>query len=190
MPTLLHPRLALSAFVDGRLPGWRRSMVEGHLRTCTRCALEVARIDGLRTVLRSHEVPEPPESLQERLRAIGQLDGSVPSPEPGTGTAPDAAPDAAPGTARGPSSVPRRHREHVPTAAGAAGVLVAGLLLVGTVGAGAVVTGGTVPWVAPQVRASLTGVLPRAWPWSTPARDDTSVDGATTTRPVDNGQRP
>ena len=51
VPGPLHPRRSLSAYADGRLPAWRRAVVERHLVGCTRCALDVARTRALRGFL-------------------------------------------------------------------------------------------------------------------------------------------
>lgn len=160
-----HPRGALSAFVDGRLPPWRRAVVEHHLSRCTRCAVEVGRTRALQSWLSSAPVPEPSPELTERLLAIG-------------GVHPRAAEPA----------VPRPRR-----AVSAVGVLVAGVVLVGAAGAGAAVTVATVPWSGDAPRASLSSILPRLWSdedGTTGPADRTRPAGATTAGPVDTGARP
>lgn len=191
MPGPPHPCLALSAYVDDRLPAWRRAVLERHLAGCTRCAVEVAQIRSLRALLAAPEVPEPPPELRARLLALGEQQ----------------APSAGPVGPVGPAEhTPRDHsfREHSfreprsRTAVGAVGVLVAGVVLVGAAGAGAVVTSST-PWPGASTRASLSTVVPRLWSWqSEPVGAESGgaesgaaePGGAESVRSVDNGARP
>lgn len=167
MPGLPHPRRSLGGYADGRLPSWRRSLLERHLGRCTPCSLEVARTRALRAWLAAGRTPAPGEDLLARLRAIG---GPAPAEE---GDAP---------TPPVPGLVPVAPRRG---ALGAAGVLVAGAVLVGTAGAGAVVTGLTVPWPGPTaMQVQLSTVLPRLLERS----DD--PDGADPAPGTDNGRRP
>jgi anti-sigma factor RsiW len=160
-----HPRGALDAFVDGRLPPWRRAVVEHHLARCTRCALEVGRTRALQSWLSSAPVPEPSARLTDRLLAIGGVHPHQPE-----------------------AALPRPRR-----AVTAVGVLVAGVVLVGAAGVGAAVTVATVPWSGDASRASLSSILPRLWSdeaETTGPADQTRPAGATTARPVDTGARP
>jgi len=136
-------------------------VVRHHLLGCTRCAVELGRIRAVGEVLRSAPpVPGPPEALVDRLLAL-PADALHVLPQP-------------------------RHREGVRERApvGAAGLLVAAVVMLGTVGAGAVVTGVPVPWPTGVGRASVSTVLPRLW------SQDASPGGAVSVRPVDNGSRP
>ena len=64
-------------------------------------------------------------------------------------------------------------------------MLVAAVVMVGTVGAGAVVTGVPVPWPSATTRASVATVLmPRL------SSGTGEPGGAVSVRPVDNGARP
>jgi anti-sigma factor RsiW len=160
---LPHPCPALSGYVDGRVTGWRRAVLERHLARCTWCALEVARTRAVRGWLAAAPAPEPPPDLQERLLDIA-------GPRPAAAVPPP------------------RHRRPVATV----GVLVAGVLLVGTAGAGAVATSASGPWSGTATRTSLTSVLPRMWSGAADgtASKQTEPAGATTAGPVDNGARP
>lgn len=166
-----HPRRALSAFADGRLPPWRRAVVEHHLARCTRCALEVGRTRALQSWLSSAPVPGPSPELTDRLLAIGGVHRRVELPAP-----------------------PRPRRS-----VSAVGVLVAGVVLVGAAGAGAAVTVTSVPWSGDAPRASLSSVLPRLWsgeaePTGRDGPGDrerpTAPADETAERPVDTGARP
>lgn len=181
MPRLPHPRTALSDLADdrlGRLRGW---WVRRHLRCCTRCELEVAQIRSLRRLLAAPKPPPLPPGLLSRLLDIGGAEPSASRQVPPGHAVPAVPPDV-------PSAVPdvpavppaRRHRGSV----GAAGVLVAGVVLVGAAGTGAVLTSPPGAWQGPGARASLTSVLPRLLP-----REDEPA-GAVSERPVDNGSRP
>ncbi|WP_380166143.1 zf-HC2 domain-containing protein [Jannaschia sp. R86511] len=161
MPGPPHPGASLSAYVDGRLPAWRRGVVGRHLSACTRCAVEAERLRALRRLLADSPVPPPPPELQERLLAIGR---------PAPGPVPD------------PADPPVRPARPL---VGAAAVLTAVLLVLGAAGVGAVVTGAMTPTSGGGARASFSTVLPRllSWPPADPR-------GATTVGDVDNGDRP
>lgn len=166
----LHPGLRLTAYVDDRLPLWRRWIVEHHLRRCTRCALEVARTRGLVQRLAAAPPPEPPPHLTETLRAIpGRPPVPVDPPSPVAG----------PERQHEPAPTPPRPR----TAGGAVGVAVAGVVLVGAAGAGAVMTSPAASWSGPPPVASFNDVLPS---WSGGSGPDATVS----IRPVDNDLGP
>ncbi|MFC3686740.1 anti-sigma factor family protein [Aquipuribacter hungaricus] len=203
MLRLPHPRTALSGYADRRLPAWQRAVVRRHLRGCTRCAVEVARTRALTQALRQAPppVPGPSDALLDRLLALGDAGPAAdpaagPQEQPGTGSAPgappvpvlppDAPPDVPPHLSLAGASVvahPAGRGPHERPAVGAAGVLVAAAVMVGTVGAGAVVTGTPLPWSAAVGRASVHTVVPRLFPPDPPG-------GAPSVRPVDDGARP
>ena len=158
-----HPRTALSGYADARLPAWRRAVVGHHLRGCTRCAVEVGQIQALGALLRATPPPVagPPDALVDRLLAIGGQPA-----------------DTSPG---GQASAKGHGRPSV----GATGMFVAAAVLVGTVGAGAVVTGVPMPWPPSSTRATVDTMLTvRLWPGAG------EPDGAVSVRPVDNRSRP
>lgn len=173
MPGPPHPRLSLSAYVDGRLPAWRRAVLERHLVGCTRCAVEVAQIRALRRLLASPVDPVTPPGLEERLLGIAHRDHGRADPA----SPPEDGPVE-------PASDPAVDRVAARPLVGAVGVMAACLLVLGAAGAGALVTGMTTPAPGTPPRASLTTVLPRLLSW-TP-----DPGGAATVRPVDNGDRP
>ena len=183
MPRLPHPRTALSGYADSRLPAWQRVVIGHHLRGCTRCAVEVGQIRGLGRLLRSTPPPmaEAPGGLVDRLLAIG-------APEPADVVPADVVPEAVVPEAVlfiPVRRVPVPEDSHVRPSVGAAGVLVAAVVMAGTMGAGAFVTGVPVPWPSATTRASVATVLmPRLW--SGPGEPG----GAVSVRPVDNGARP
>lgn len=163
MPRMPHPRTALSGYADARLPAWRRAVVGHHLRGCTRCAVEVGQIQGLGALLRATPPPVagPPDALVDRLLAIGD----PPVDAPGV-------PQALAGG-------------HARPSVGATSMFVAAVVLVGTVGTGAVVTGVPLPWPSSSTRATVDAVLtPRLWPGAG------EPDAAVSVRPVDNRVRP
>ncbi len=172
MPGPPHPRLSLSAYVDGRLPTWRRAVLERHLVGCTRCAMEVAQIRALRRLLASPVDPGTPPGLEERLLGIARRDHGQPDPSPRPVDEP-----AEP-------AQPAADRVAARPLVGAVGVMAACLLVLGAAGAGSLVTGMTTPAPGTPPRASLTTVLPRLLSWSP------DPGGAATVRPVDNGDRP
>ncbi|MGJ7442318.1 anti-sigma factor family protein [Aquipuribacter sp. MA13-6] len=199
MPGPPHPCLSLSAYVDGRLPSWRRAVVERHLVGCTRCALEVAQIRALRVFLASPAAPEVPPGLQDRLLGIARADerpdpasgpasgpgsvrGLTQGPEQGSEQGPEH--DAAQRSAQDPADAPGTDRASPRPLVGAVGVMAACLVVLGAAGAGALVTGVTTPAPGTPPRASLTTVLPRLLSWPV------DPGAAATVRPVDNGDRP
>jgi len=190
VPRMPHPRTALSGYADARLPAWQRVVVGHHLRGCTRCAVEVGQIRGLGRLLRSTPPPvaAAPDGLVERLLAIGATEPADALPEPADAALESVNPEPvvpAPVLFVPVRRAPRPEHAHVRPSVGAAGVLVAAVVMVGTVGAGAVVTGVPVPWPSATTRASVVTVLvPRLW--SAPGEPG----GAVSVRPVDNGARP
>jgi len=155
-------------------------VVGHHLRGCTRCAVEVGQIRGLGRLLRSTPPPvaAAPDGLVDRLLAIGASQPADVVPEP---VVPEPVLVVPVPVRRAP--VPEV--AHVRPSVGAAGALVAAVVMVGTVGAGAVVTGVPVPWPSATTRASVATVLvPRLL--SGPGEPG----GAVSVRPVDNGARP
>jgi len=183
VPVPAHPCVALSAYVDDRLPPWRRAVVERHLLACTACAVEVAQIRSLRTLLDASETPAPTAELHERLLGIAGPDGGGSDGTGPDGSHPQHSDADVPGSAAGPRRLPGPREVRPRTAAGAVGVLVAGVVLVGAAGAGAVATSST-PWPGTAGRASLSTVVPRLITWQT------EPDAADTVRGVDNGDRP
>ena len=192
MPRLPHPRTALSGYADARLPAWQRVVVGHHLRGCTRCAVEVGQIRGLTQMLRAIPPPvaEAPAGLVERLLGIDAAEppamgGGPPSPDAVAAEPVDEPVMVAPVMFVPVSRAAVPADAHVRPSVGAAGMLVAAVVMVGTVGAGAVVTGVPVPWPSATTRASVATVLmPRL------SSGTGEPGGAASVRPVDNGERP
>lgn len=149
-----HPSRSLHPFVDARLSARRRQAVERHLLGCTRCALDVARIRRVRALLAGAPPPRLPEDLYDRLLSI-----------------------ATPLTSAVPASRPR-------SVASSVGILVAGVVLVGATGAGAVATSASAPW--PGVARSTASVVLTRPMGAEPARSTP----ARTLRVLDTESRP
>jgi anti-sigma factor RsiW len=67
----------LAAYHDGELPACEQQAVEEHVRACTDCSGELARLRELSRVLSAAPVPEVPRGLSGRLRAGLRTSGEL-----------------------------------------------------------------------------------------------------------------